>query len=229
MSTSAADLLTAIRAELAPAEDANRLVPLIESGRAPLAAVAALAAEQHRVIPSDHRSFLVLAARASGTRSGEFFSTLAGGEGVALATLPALAAAAGMDQAGLASYRVRPGAQAYPAYVAWLALNGDPAEVVLAMVANFAAWGAYCATVAGALRSRYGFDDEACGFFDFFAGGSDELETQAVAAAQEALDAGATLAGAHEYGRLLQSYELMFWDSLADLADELLVGQDVRA
>ncbi|MFF7994362.1 hypothetical protein ACFZDG_31860 [Kitasatospora xanthocidica] len=34
-----------------------------------------------------------------------------------------------------------PGCQAYPAYLAWLALNGRPSAAAAALVANFAAWG----------------------------------------------------------------------------------------
>ncbi len=46
-----------------------------------------------------------------------------------------------MDEAEAASYEPLPGCQAYPAYVAWLALNASPADVVLALTANFSAWG----------------------------------------------------------------------------------------
>ena len=48
-----------------------------------------------------------------------------------------------------------PAAQAYPAYVAWLALNGSRADVALAFLANLAAWGDNCARMAGALRGRH--------------------------------------------------------------------------
>jgi hypothetical protein len=213
---SAADLLTSIQADLAPAGDANRLIPLLQTGQAPLATVAALAAEQHRVIPSDRRSFLVLASRTADSPLGEFFTTLAAGEQQVLATLPALASAAGMDADAVAAYQPQAGCQAYPAYVAWLALNADPAEVVLAIVANFAAWGSYCAVAAQGLRAHYGFEDSACGFFDFFVTPATHLETLALGAVQSALDAGAPLTTAWEYGRLLQSYEMMFWNTLAD-------------
>jgi hypothetical protein len=104
------------------------------------------------------------------------------GRGLALATLPALTRACGMDEAAVAAYRPHPGCQSYPAYLAWLALNGEPAEVILALMVNFAAWGGYCRTVAAALREHYGFGDEACGFFDFFATGAPEMEQQALAA-----------------------------------------------
>jgi hypothetical protein len=224
---SAAELLAAIRTELAPAHESNRFVPLVVAGRAPVRSLGALAAEQHRVIPSDRRSFLFLAARAADTVAGEFFATLAAGESAALATLGDLADAAGMDAAAVAAYQVRPEAQAYPAYVAWLALNADPVDVILAAVANFAAWGSYCAATSAALRTSYGFADRACAFFDFFAAPSDELETLAIAAVAQALEAGARPTAAREYGRLMQGYELMFWNSLADQAEPGPAGAEL--
>jgi hypothetical protein len=209
--------LAAISAELAPGADDNPLLPRVAAGSAPLTALAALAGEQSRIIPSDRRSFLLLATRASGTAASEFFALLAAGENLAEAHLPALAAAAGLDAAGLADYRITPGAQAYPAYVAALALGGRPADVVLALVANFAAWGEACGVLGKALREHYGFDDDACAFVDFFATPSPELEAAALAAVAGALEAGEALTEAGTYGRLLQAYEAMFWRTLADV------------
>jgi hypothetical protein len=213
--TNAEQLLAEVQREFAPPAGDNRLVPLVESGAAPLAAVGALAAEQYRIIPSDRRSFLLLADRAGDTPAGEFFTGLAAGEVAALAMLPALAAACGMDEAAVAAYSPRAGCQAYPAYVAWLALNGEPADVAVALVANFAAWGGYCATLSHALRDRYGLDDAACAFFDLFATPSPAADRSALAAVRSALSADEPLAAAREYARLLQSYELMFWNTLA--------------
>ena len=210
----------AFAAELAPQEDDNRLIPLLESGRAPASVVGALAAEQTRIIPSDKRSFLLLAARATATSpSGEFFGGLAAGENTALALLPALAAAGGLDTAAVVAYRPEPHCQAYPAYVAWLALNAAPVEAALALLANFAAWGDYCGRAAAGLRRHYGFDDDACAFFDLFAAPVPGAEEQALAVAREALAGGGSLDVALGYGRLVQSYELMFWNRLADLAE----------
>jgi hypothetical protein len=214
--TAAADLVTRIRRDLAPAEPANRLVPLIERGVAPRSAVAALAAEEWHIVPSDRRSFLLLAARSDTGAAVDFFTTLAQGEGLAAAKLPALAAASGLDSAGLAAYEPMAGCQAYPSYVARLALGADPAAVILAILANFAAWGRYCAALADALRREYAYDDEACGFLDFFATPVPELEQQAIDVVQAALDQGDRLDRAWRYGRLLQGYELMFWNTLAD-------------
>jgi hypothetical protein len=208
---SATELLAAVRSEAAVGHDDNLLVPLLEAGTAPLSTVAALGAEERHIVPSDRRSFLFLAARADQPDANGFLTWLGQGEGLALAKLPALTRAAGMTEAEFAAYRPLPGCQAYPAYLAWLALNADPAEVILALLVNFAAWGGYCARVSAALREHYGFDDEACGFFDFFAAPAPEAESQALAAV-EAADPDP--AKAARYATTLQAYELSFWNTL---------------
>jgi hypothetical protein len=217
MTRTARELLETTTGELAPDPRANRLVPLIAQGAADRGTLAALALEQRWVIAADHRSFLHLAERAAGgaPESAAFFRVLADGEAVAGQRLTAFAAACGADGERAAAYAPLPGCQAYPAYVAWLALNAEPSDAVLALTANFSAWGGYCATIAQALRSRYGFTDEACAFFDFFAQPSPELDERATAAVQEGLDAGRLSEDlSHRYGRLLQSYEAMFWRTL---------------
>jgi hypothetical protein len=218
MTRTAREILDAASAELAPAEKDNRLVPLIASGAAPRSVFATIAAEESRIVRSDWRSFLTLAARCTEQNSRELFAGLASGEAMALGQLDKLVAATGLDAAALAGYEPMAGCQAYPAYMAWLALLGEPADVVVALIANFAAWGSYCATIAGAMREHYGFDDDACGFFDFFATPVPEIEEQAVAALQAGIDAGRHSGEAFTYGRLFQSYELMFWNTIADTA-----------
>ena len=216
MTAPARELLAGARKALAPSENDNRLVPLIASGAAPRSVFATIAAEEHRIVPSDWRSFLTLASRCDEQHSRELFGGLATGEGLALGKLKSLAAATGLDAAALREHEPAAGCQAYPAYLAWLAMFGEPADVVVALISNFAAWGEYCATIATAMREHYGFDDEACGFFDFFATPVPEVEEQAVAALQAGMDAGRQTDEAFTYGRLFQSYELMFWNTIAD-------------
>jgi hypothetical protein len=122
------------------------------------------------------------------------------------------AAAMGMDAADLERYEPQPGCQTYAAYVAWLALNGAQGDVALALIANFGAWGSYCGAVAEALRSRYGLDDKACAFFDFFATPVPEVEEQALAVARASMAAGEPPQLARRYARLIQAYELDFWE-----------------
>jgi TENA/THI-4/PQQC family protein len=218
VTATAEELLSSLRARFGGEGHENRFVALATAGRAPLSSVAALGAEEMLIVPSDRRSFLGLAARTEEPNAAAFFTGLAAGEALALAHLPALIAAAGMDAAAHAAYEPRPGCQAYPAYLAALSRDGEPAAVILAMLVNFAAWGSYCAALGEALRRGYGFDDAACGFFDFFATPVPEMETQALAAVQAAVDAGSALADAGRYVRLLQSYEMSFWNTLADQA-----------
>lgn len=217
MAEPARELLESIRADLAPAESGNRLVPLIERGEAPPAVFGTIAAEESHIVRSDWRSLLLLASRATEPTAREFFTGLAQGEGLALARLPALAAAGGLSPEALATYEPLPGCQAYPAYFTWLAVHGEPADVIVATVANFAAWGDYCARIAAAMRSTYDLDDEACAFFDFFATPVPAVVDQAVAAVQAGMANGrSNEREARRYGRLFQAYELMFWNTIAD-------------
>jgi hypothetical protein len=226
MTRTAREVLEDITGKLAPDPHANRLLPLIARGAAQRTTLAALALEQRHVIAADHRAFLHLAERsAAGTEtsaadpaSAAFFEMLAEGEVLAGDRLAAFAAAVGADEAQAAAYEPLADCQAYPAYVAWLALNGEPTDVVLALGANFAAWGGYCETIAEALRRHYGFTDEACGFFDLFAAPAPELESRALAAVQAGLDAGRiSRDDVHRQGRLLQAYEAKFWHALWEL------------
>ncbi|MEV5547440.1 transcriptional regulator [Streptomyces sp. NPDC052309] len=216
MARTARQLLETTTGKLAPDPGANRLVPLVARGAAGRDTLAALALEQRWVIAADRRSFLYLADRAAEEpETAAWFTALAEGENLAGQRLEAFAVACGVNEQRTVAYEPLPGCQAYPAYVAWLALNGSPSEVVLALHANFSAWGGYCATIAAALRRHYGFTDEACAFFDFFAEPDPALERTATAAVQEALDAGRLSEDlVRRYGRLLRSYEAMFWHTL---------------
>lgn len=215
--TAAAVLDDAVRV-LAPDTGANRLVSRIEAGEAPRSVFATFALEQHQVITADRLSFQHLARRADGDPPvADFFDLLAQGEALALARLAGLADACGLTARDIAGYQPRPGCQAYPSYAARLALGAEPTDVAIALTANFAAWGGSCAVVEAAMRDHYAFPDAARGFFGFFAVPAPDVQERARAAVQHGLDTGqARPAAAHRYGRLLQAYELMFWNSVAD-------------
>lgn len=217
MPGTAAEMLRRTRSELAPDPNANPLVPLVAGGRASRETLAVLALEQHRVIPADRRAFLHLAQRAAeAPAAAGFFTMPAEGEELAAARLGAFAEACEVDDERRQAYEPLPGCQAYPVYISWLALNADPADAVLAVTANFATWGTYCATIARGLREHYGFTDEACAFFDFFAEPAPELDAQATAAVEAGLESGQLdERRVYTYGRLLQAYEQMFWTSLS--------------
>ena len=215
MSGDGRELLAAVQAELAPRDDENRLVPLIADGTAPRSVFGVIAAEELRIVPSDWRSLHTLAARSDEPAARSYFGGLAGGEQQALALLGPLAEEAGLTPDAVRDYEPLPGCQAYPSYFAWLALNAAPAEVAVAITANFAAWGRYCAAIATGMSEHYGFGTGASAFFQFFA--EPLPDDAAVAAIQAGLDAG-TLdeRKARRYARLFQAYELMFWNTLAE-------------
>jgi thiaminase len=216
---SATELVARTRDELAGTAKAirsHRFLQLLRARAVPDERLRALAGEQNLIVASDRRSFAQLAARFPSGLAGGWFLSMAEGEGVALDLLRGLTGWLGMTEEQLESYEPRPGAQAYPAFVAWLALNGSRADVVLAFLANLAAWGENCAQVAAALRESYCAPDEAVGFFDFFANPPADFEANALAVLDEALAAGDSRLRARRATRLLQSYELYFWDALAE-------------
>jgi len=215
----AAELVARTRDELAGTAKAirsHRFLELLRARAVPDERLRALAGEQNLIVSSDRRSFAQLAARFPLGLAGGWFLGMAEGEGAALDLLRGLTAWLGITDEQLEAYEPRPGAQAYPAFVAWLALNGSRADVVLAFLANLAAWGENCAQVAAALRESYGAPDEAVGFFDFFANPPADFEPDALAVLDEALMAGDSPLHARRATRLLQSYELYFWDALAE-------------
>jgi thiaminase len=216
--TSAAELLADTRSRLADVEQtirSHRFLEALAQRRVPEEHLRALAGEQWTIIASDRRAFAMLASRFPSHLAGDFFLSMAQGEGQALSLLRSYAAWVGLDEAALDAYEPRAGCQAYTAYVSWLALNGSRAEVGLAFAANLAAWGDNCGRVAEALRQRYGAPEEAVAFFDFFATPPGGFETRSVAVVDEGFAAGESPERAGRAARLLQAYELMFWDTLA--------------
>jgi thiaminase len=215
----AADLLESVRADLAPVEQAIRSHPFVGSlaaGSVPEERLRAIAGEQRRIIASDRRSFAQLAVRFPSPPAGAWFLSMAQGEGEALALLDGYAAWLSIDEDWFANYEPDPRAQAYPAFVAWLALNGSVGAVTLAFLANLAAWGENCGRVAAALRHAYDAGDDAVAFFEFFAAPPPGFREDTLAVVQAGLDADEDSSEMRCAARLLQAYELLFWDALAD-------------
>ncbi len=202
------ELVASVRAELVGVDRALAGHPYLaelEAGRVPQESLRAFAGEQRAIITSDKKSFEHLAERLPEPPAGAFFRDLAEGEGKALDLLEPFADAVGLGP----GYEPLAGCQAYPAYVAWLALNGSPTDVALAFLANLESWGRSCARMRDALRLRLG--PEAVAFFDFFAEAPPAFEERALALVETGEPASARRAA-----RLLQAYEQLYWDTLAD-------------
>src|SRR2546422_4469898 len=102
-------------------------------------------------------------------------------------------------------------------FVAWLALYGSDAELAGAFLINLPAWGANCGRMHKALHEKYGIAPSALGFFDLFAN-MPSFEQEALGIIQNGLDRGVPARLIHLAARILQSYELMYWDAMVGAA-----------
>jgi hypothetical protein len=219
--TEAQRLVDEIRRELTSIEQGIRRHPYleaVEAGRVRREDLARFAGEQHHIIRSDLRSVALLVNRFGATPSGPFFQAVLAGEAAALAALGTFATAVGMDQARLDAYEPAPGAHAYTAFMAWLALYASDAAVAAGLLVNFAAWGANCGRMARALRDHYGLGADATAFFDLFAAPPAGFEEQAMAVVAGGLARGADPRLIRRAARLLQAYEKLYWDTLHALS-----------
>ncbi len=170
--------------------------------------------EQHQIVNSDLRSISLLVNRNAHLPSRDYLLGLLHGEAAALSDLPALASALGMSAVDLRDYEPLPGCQVYPAYVAWLALYGSDADFASAFLVNLPAWGSACARMSLALRLQYELPPGATAFLDAFARGVPEFEAESLKVVQDGLDRGLDPRDMARSARLLQTYELVFWDTL---------------
>ncbi|MPZ64862.1 MAG: transcriptional regulator [Pseudonocardiaceae bacterium] len=213
----AQELFVRAREDLSDVEEQIRHHPWLaelEAGRVPAAALRAFAGEQLAIIPSDLRSFETLAQRFTDEPAHGYLEGMAAGERTALQALERFATAAGLGDSQRQDYEPIPGCQAYPSFVARLARDGTPAEVAGAFLVNLDAWGGCCARMAAALPTSYGFAEADCAFFAHFAGPTTELKRASVEVLDAGLTHGVTPAAVAQAARLLQAYELLYWDSL---------------
>lgn len=212
-------LVDTIGCDLRPVEERIRAHPFLaalDEGGVPTSVLQAFTGEQYFVLRSDRASFAQLAARYPDDPSGGLFLSMAAGEGQALVHLRRLAAALGRSETDLETYEPRAGCQAYPAFVAWLALHASRLDVAVAFLVNLDAWAANCGRMGRLLRHRYGLSADAVGFFEFFATPPPGLRDQIIDVASDGRRRGDATPPARRAARLLQAYELLFWDSLPE-------------
>lgn len=172
------------------------------------------AGQQHHIIESDLKAMALLIAKAESSESREFFWGGIQGERSALEALQAFAGALPMRPEDLKAAEPIPGAFAYSAYVAWLAFFGSCAEFAAAFLVNLEAWGGNCARMSQALRARYQLQDSAVAFFDLFSSPPPGFQERALRVIQEGLNRGVKPEHVRRGARMLQGYELLYWDTL---------------
>lgn len=218
----ARELIAETRAQLASVEEqmmAHPYLAALEAKRFQLVRLKLFPGEQRYIISSDLRSIGLLINRHAHLPSRDYLLALIAGEASALETLSDLATALGMTEEELLAYEPMPDCQAYPAYVAWLAAYGSDADFAAAFLVNLPAWGAACGRVSAALRSQYNLDAKATAFLDAFAAPAEGFEESSLEVIQGGLDRGIEPKTIARSARMIQAYELQYWDALYQASD----------
>jgi hypothetical protein len=211
-------LVRQIRSDLASVENQIRNAPFIaatETGQASLAQIAAVVAEEYSIVHSDIISFTQMANRWD-SQTSSFFGDLASGEQLALPLVLAFAAGVGLDESDLKAYEPRPRSQTYPSRVAWIASDADRASAAASFLVNFAVFGENMGRIRDALIRVYHFTPEQIEFFTFFAEPIPGFEEDAIEVIAIGLSEGACPVDIRRSARLLQAYELDFWQAASD-------------
>ncbi|MEM6464497.1 MAG: hypothetical protein AAF724_21560 [Pseudomonadota bacterium] len=107
------------------------------------------------------------------------------------------------------------GAFGYAAYKAWLICYASAAEIACARALNLAAWGHNCALMSSGLRSHYGLRPADTAFLDGFSA-LPAQEKSAADVIEHDLKRGVDPRLILRAARMMQAYELMFWDAMAE-------------
>ena len=213
-------LVAELREELREVEDQLRNVPYLpalERGEVSRDNLRAFAGEQYHSIRKDLRSGAMMLSRfGTDPATRKFFQDNVDGEVIALGMIIDFGKALGLTEADLEAYQPRALAQAYPSFVTAFTLQGSEAEVAASYLVNFPVFGENTARMGAALRSKYGLSEEDTAFFDFFGGLPPNFEPDAMAAIESGLANGADPFDIKRSARLLQAYELFFWQAVAD-------------
>ena len=89
-----------------------------------------------------------------------------------------------------------------------------PAEFAGAFLVNLEAWGANCARMSRALGDGYGLTAQDVAFFNLFAAAPPGFEERGLDVVDEGLAAGVEPARIRRAARLLQGFELLYWDRM---------------
>ena len=210
-------LLEGIRQDLQPVTEqllGHPYVKALEEGQIGREKLRLFAGEQYSIIASDLKSVAYLLSRFGSAPSRDFFLGILHGERAAWDALLTLVNALGLSEAQLSEHEPAAGAHAYTCYMAWLALYASDAEIAAAYLVNFPAWGQNCGRLSRILKERFGMGEKEVAFFDLFASPPTTFEADALKVIQQGLDRGIEPSLIQRAARLLQAYELMYWDTL---------------
>ncbi len=221
MAHRARQLLDDTRKAIASTEERIRHHPYLEALEArgvEKEKLALFAGQQCHIIENDLRNVALIVSRAESQGARDFLTGMLQGERAAMEALGAFGKALGLTPERLHAAEPLPGAFAYSAYVTWLATYGTAAEFVGAFLVNLEAWGENCGRISRALQAGYGLSRQDVAFFDLFASAPPGFEEQGLAVVEEGLEQGADPVRIRRAARLLQGFELLYWDTMWEAA-----------
>jgi hypothetical protein len=196
----------------------HRYLELLDSSRVSQDALKAFPGHQYHMWHSDVRSAAQFVQRFGDRAYGSFFVNDLQAEIEARSGIIELAGKLDMTEDDLHIYQPTAEGFAYAAFFAWLSAYGSPGQIACGLAVNLAAWGYNCLKMSEALREHYGFGKADTGFLDGFAN-LPSLEKSALIIIQDDLDHGVSRHQIAWAARMIQSYEIMFWDAMAAIAD----------
>lgn len=184
----------------------------IEAGRADWSVLRFFCGNQYQMWKPNAEARSVAQFRFSDHPYKTVFLTPPEVEEQAAAAFAALGQCVGLDDPD----RFEPSAEAfgYAAYKAWLICYGSAAEIACARALNLAAWGHNCGMMSRGLRAHYGLEPADTEFLDGFSR-LPSLEESAAEIVDHDLGQGVEARLILRAARMMQAYELMFWDALA--------------
>ena len=206
-------LLEDIRSWLAPLNERIQNHSYIidaEKGALSLERIEAFAANQYHIVDGDVRSLALMLSRSTNSGELRFFEEMMKGDLEGLARISRMAEALGLGLEELQNYNPIPEALAYSHYLSTLAQFASPGVQAMALIANLPVWGSNCGRLSKTLREKYQIEETS--FLDLFSASAEGIEAPALAIADCYLPGEEKSMRAA--ARLIQAYELMFWDGI---------------
>ncbi|MEM0440211.1 MAG: hypothetical protein QW463_01235 [Candidatus Caldarchaeum sp.] len=179
----------------------------VEKGELSIDKIKLFAENQHYIVHHDIRSIALMVSRSVTGFEAEYFTALQNGDLAAFKELKKL-----MEELGVvhSKLRILHEAVAYTHYLAWLSLYATPGEQAFALIVNLPVWGEACRKLSHALKTKYGVKNT--GFLDFFEKTPEWVENDGLKIVEGYLPSSAERM--KTIAKLIQGYELMFWDAI---------------
>lgn len=194
-----------------------------EEGKLPVEKIRTWCIQQYYVLNYDTRSIGAVMSRSSHVDEKDFFTMLLDGVKGAEVKMESFARQLDLTREKLVSAKILPGAAAYTHYLAWLGHYATPGEMSAALLINLPVYARVIARFEKALRSRYEIMNT--DYFRLWTLGLDYNSDPLQPAPDAIEEPGNRVIQRYieEYGsrmetaaRLLQDYELLFWNTVYD-------------